>query len=354
MKKPLLIFFALGSIGLNLSAQTSVQKVLIEEHTGAWCGYCPDGHVVMDQVLAAYPNAIGAMVHNNDGMDMGAGNTLSSFYVSGFPQATINRQGDAISRSAWNTATSNALNGGLTSVTVSFDSVLYNPVTRKLNVFIKAEFTGNESGDIRFNGILLEDDVTGTGTGFDQTNYYNGTSGHPMYGLGNPIVGYVHDKVARAYFGSAFGTPNSLPTSITAGESFQKRYTYTVPVGYDDTKLTIIGMVSRYDGSTTTSREIINVESTNVITQVNYNVGVDEQASIINAVYPNPTEGIVNIITNVDGVQPLTVTNMLGEVVLSKEVNLVSGALFSIDLTGQPAGLYLLTVGNSSQRIVKK
>ncbi len=354
MKKHLL--FALGVLlaGTQLQAQTSVQKVLLEEHTGSWCGYCPDGHIIMDDVLNTYPNAIGVMVHNSDGMDISTGNTLSAFYVSGFPQATLNRQGDAVSRSIWMTSTSSMLSAGTTTVDVSFDSVLFNPTTRKLNVFVRASFTGNESGDIRFNGILVEDDITGSGSDYNQTNYYNSTSGHPMYGLGNPIVGYVHDKVARYYFGGAYGTAASLPTSIASGESFQKRYTYTVPASFDETKLSVIGMVSRYNGGSTADRPIINANSTSTITIVNYNVGIEEETYAFNAVYPNPTTGIVNIAPALEGLQLLTVTNMLGEIVLSKEVNMVAGSPFSIDLSDQPAGIYMLRVGSSTERIIKQ
>lgn len=124
MKKHLLLPFAvIFSVGF-LQAQTSPQKVLIEEHTGAWCGWCPDGHVVLGDVLANHPEAIGVMVHNNDGMDCAGGNTLSAFYVSGFPTATLNRQGDAISRSQWEAVTSNILSGGFSSVTVDRKSVV--------------------------------------------------------------------------------------------------------------------------------------------------------------------------------------------------------------------------------------
>lgn len=354
MKKHLLFTFGIILAGSLLQAQTSTQKVLIEEHTGAWCGWCPDGHVVLDNVLSTYPNAIGVMVHNTDGMDMSSGNALSAFYVSGFPMATINRESSAIDRGQWASATSSILSGGNSSVTVSFDSVLYNPTTRKMNVYLRADFTGNETGNLRFNGIIVEDNITGTGSDYNQANYLNGTSGHPMYGLGNPIIGYVHDRVARYYLGSAFGTAGVIPTTVTAGETYYKHYVYTVPAAYDDTELSLVGMVSRYNGTGTTEREIINAESTSNITIVNYNVGIDEETEGFNSVYPNPTTGIVNINPAIDGIKQLTVTNMLGEVVISKEVLVVAGGVFNVDLTEQPAGIYLVKLGSASQRIIKQ
>lgn len=354
MKQSYTILFVLISLSLGLGAQTSVQKVLIEEHTGAWCGYCVDGHVILDNVLSTYPNAIGVMVHNGDGMDFSAGNTVANFYVGGFPQATINRSSDAISRSAWMSTTSAQLSAGPSSVEVSFDSVLYNPTTRKLNVFVRAKFTGNESGNLRFNGILVEDGVTGTGSDYNQTNYYNGTSGHPMYGLGNPIVGYVHDKVARAYFGGAWGTVGTLPTTITAGEEYTHRFIYNVPASVDDTKMWVVGMVSRYDGTGTTQRKIINANSTSNITLVNYNVSIDEVKESINAIYPNPTSGIFNVNPAIDGEHELSIINSTGQTIFTQIYTTTAGTPVTIDITSQPAGIYMVKFGNTVQRIVKQ
>jgi hypothetical protein len=116
----------------------------------------------------------------------------------------------------------------------------------------------------------------------------------------------------------------------------------------------LVGMVSRYNGNTTSDREVINSISTSNITLVNYNVGIEEEVEGFNSVYPNPSTGIVNINPAIDGNKQLTVTNMLGEVVLSKELNVIAGGIFTIDLTEQPAGIYLVKLGNASQRIIKQ
>jgi hypothetical protein len=47
--------------------------------------------------------------------------------------------------------------------------------------------------------------MAGTGSGWDQTNAYNGVTGHPMAGRGNPIVGYIHNKVERRLLGGTWG-----------------------------------------------------------------------------------------------------------------------------------------------------
>jgi len=38
-----------ASITAGTNAQ--IKNVLLEQHTGAWCGWCVDGTVVMDEIL---------------------------------------------------------------------------------------------------------------------------------------------------------------------------------------------------------------------------------------------------------------------------------------------------------------
>jgi hypothetical protein len=46
------------------------KKVLLEEFTGAWCDWCVDGHLRVEQMMAATPNRIiPVMVHSGDGME---------------------------------------------------------------------------------------------------------------------------------------------------------------------------------------------------------------------------------------------------------------------------------------------
>jgi uncharacterized repeat protein (TIGR03803 family) len=84
-------------------------------------------------------------------------------------------------------------------------------------------------------------------------------------------------------------------------------------------------------------------------------VGINNYFSDIGfTIYPNPTTGIINISTSVNGVQFGSVTNILGELVLNKEINFVAGTPFTIDISNQPSGIYLLRVGNSIKRIIKQ
>ena len=149
---------------------------------------------------------------------------------------------------------------GVSSVTVSFDSVLYNNVTRQIDVYLKAMFTGTVSGDIRFNCIIIEDSVVGTGSGYNQVNAYNTTAGHTYYGAGNPIVGLPHRYVARDFLGGTWGTSGVIPASVNFGSVATYHYSYTVPANFDEQKISLVGLVSLYSASGVTNRPILNAD----------------------------------------------------------------------------------------------
>ena len=59
MKKPLLALTMIGAFAGASMAQTLVtnqptnKKVILEDFSGIYCGFCPDGHVVADDMVAA-------------------------------------------------------------------------------------------------------------------------------------------------------------------------------------------------------------------------------------------------------------------------------------------------------------
>lgn len=69
------------------------RKVLMEEFTGTWCGYCPAGAVGMELLARDYPDTfVGVAAHysNGDPMEVSAYNQLVT-EVSGFPSCFLNR-----------------------------------------------------------------------------------------------------------------------------------------------------------------------------------------------------------------------------------------------------------------------
>ncbi|HIO72090.1 MAG TPA: Omp28-related outer membrane protein, partial [Flavobacteriales bacterium] len=203
------------------------RQVLIEEFTGAWCGYCPDGHTKSDNLMNTYPNVSAVMIHAGTATDaMKFTESLdiaAEFSATSFPGAMIDRvlfDGfDKVphtrSNSNWENHTAERVNA-YSPVDVSI-SKSYNSATRVIDATVTADFVDYAAGDIRINLFVVEDNVTGTGSGYDQANYLNTTPGSPFEGLGNPIVGYNHRHVLRAVPSGVPGTSGVIPGIVSPG-----------------------------------------------------------------------------------------------------------------------------------------
>lgn len=259
MKKTLLLTVLALVLASPLIGQFSIKKVVFEEFTGAWCQYCADGSYRAEQMENNYPEALMLAVHNGDAMEMAEGTELASFYGPSYPQALFNRGGALVSRGTWSSTMSGLLQGA-GSVTVTFDSVGYNAQTRQITAEVTALFTGAESGDLRLNLAIAEDGVTGTGSGYNQVNSDNSTPGHPYQGAGNPIIGFNHRHVARAYLEGAWGLAGLIPSPANFGTTVSHTFTYTIPANFDESKIELVAFVSRYDGNGLGDRAILNGE----------------------------------------------------------------------------------------------
>jgi hypothetical protein len=311
------------------------KKVLVEQATGAWCGYCPDGTVVMKDILQSYPNAIGITLHNGDAMAFTDGNTVNSTYVSGYPAGMVDRvkfpdqTAVGFSRNAWKAKTAERL---ATPVPIHVEaSHTYDMATRQVNVTVKATFYENMSGDFRFNCYIIEDSLTGTGSQWAQANYYNATAGHPMYGLGNPIVGYVHNLVTRQMLGGPWGTAGVVPATVTKGSTFEKTYTYTLPAAYRPQHISLVALLQHYS-TNVNDREILNADKY----KLHYYIGLDEQEIVeyVN-LYPNPAGNTLNVafeLTQPSGVK-LEVVNMMGQVILTENYGMTMQGPSSITVS---------------------
>jgi hypothetical protein len=360
MKKTLLALLLTAATMPLLQAQ-AVQKVLVEEYTGAWCGYCPDGALILEDVLNANPNAIAASVHNSDAMYNSIGGTMQSFYNPAYPQATINRNSAPISRGAWASAVNTALQKSPV-VAVSIDSAGFDIGTRTLKVKIKATFLRDTTGQMRFNMYLTEDDVVGSGSGYDQVNYYNSTSGHPLQGLGNPILNYQHNHVFRDAAGGAWGTNGVIPSTVTAGEDFWHTYTKVIPVGWDINNMHIIGMVNHHG---TTMRPTLNAEEVpfSFATSI---FGGSAATGLEMEIYPNPlqTRSTIGFNLTESGHVMLEVYSVTGQKVRVLANDVTNSGMHTMywdgmDQSGSPVadGLYIVRLsteagGSISKRIM--
>lgn len=335
MKKLYALGLTIAATALTAQAQFSIQKVVMEEFTGAWCQYCADGAVKADQVEANYADAMVISVHDGDAMEVPEGVDMASFYGPAYPQALINRSGALVSRGAWSSTVGTALQGA-SAVTVSLDSITYNASTRTFNATVKAMFTGPESGDMRLNLIVVEDNLTGSGSGWNQVNADNNTPGHPYYQAGNPIIGFNHRHVMRTMLDGAWGVAGVIPSTVNFGTTATRNYTFTLPAGWKPWDVSFVAIVQKY-GAAVNEREIINGEEFLLSNLVVGNAAQLDHSKSYMTVSPNPISDVSKITYTLQsaGQIRLEVLNMLGQHVATLGEGIMNEGVHTITWDGR-------------------
>jgi hypothetical protein len=362
------------SFGIFVNNGVSGEKhVFVEEGTGAWCGYCPDGHLRMKDIIDQIPSTVAVMHHNNDGMTNTNSNTINSTYQTGFPYGMIDRvlfDGETTvgqNRGLWANRVASQINAS-TPFDIKITSKTWDAATRKINFTVEVKSVDYAQGDIRINGLVVENNIRGAaGNNFSQHNYYSKTGGavggssHPLYNESDVIDGYNHQHVVRSIPSGAWGTANVIPTLVAPNATYTQSYTYTLPAETSVTlpgatdpirgmnkaeDIVLVAFVSYYNADIT-KRVVMN--SSEVTLFGGYNgVSTPVKTEVATTVYPNPTSGLttVNFTLASAASTAVEVYDMLGNKVLTaNEGQYTSGehtVAFSADALSN--GMYLVQV----------
>ena len=280
MKKNLLLlvvtFLSVATTSFaQLFVSTGTQKyVLLEEATGTWTGFAPDGHQnIMEIIEPSIPRAVVISWHNGDSMTL-AGDPFctGTGYITGFPTATIDRApvGSAVGRSRpWQDSVT-----ARTVITPNFRvnmNSTYNPVSRLLTVTVTGEALTSLTGNWNLNAVVTEDSISSATYPQNSLLTASTTSctGLPnwFFGLGTTLSSpsvYAHMNVARkilATGGSIWG--DAAFVNPAAGVTASRTYSYILPMGYNANFVNVVGMVQKM-GATTTDRVVENAISSKV------------------------------------------------------------------------------------------
>ncbi len=221
----LLTFFTLATFAQTIvSTDPENKKVVLEEFTGITCGYCPDGHVIAQNIQNNNPgNVFLINIHQggfanpgNTGFDFRTpfGNALAAQVGANFyPSATINRNSNALSRNAWTSAANTAL-GQSSDVNVGVEADI-DVQTNTITVHVEAFYTADSPESTnKLNIALLQNNTIGP-----QTDYANGntTEYNHMHRLVWLITGQWGEVI----------------TTTTAGTFIDETYTYDIPDDYN-------------------------------------------------------------------------------------------------------------------------
>ena len=219
------------------------RKVVIEDYTGTWCGFCPALVVAIDTLKASTEHIAIVSIHKTassypDPLDFpGITDLQAEFGVGdGFPKAQINRTEAWVARSGPEFVISDtgilAMAGSETNVSIAINSQL---IGSNLTVDASVVYRNGSAAGDKLVVYLLESGVVA-----DQANYFNETPGHPFEGMGNPIENYVHEDGLRNSLSALFGDP--IPET-TAFQVFKKNYSFEIPSNYVGDNLSFVVMV---------------------------------------------------------------------------------------------------------------
>lgn len=213
-------------------------KIVAEEVTGTWCGYCVRGIVAMEKMRAEHPDDyIGIAVHCGSvnwpdamALDREIYNDLlfSSLGMTGYPHCTINRQKKTTGDPA-NIPTyyEQAKAGNKPKVGVVL-TASYDAATDQLTAHTEMLGCTDETGaDYRPVFVMIENEVRGRGAGYYQSNYYSGSKGMGNFGDWPEVVPdslMVYPDVARAIYGTYDGVEGLFPSDIDQGAIYTADY----------------------------------------------------------------------------------------------------------------------------------
>jgi hypothetical protein len=222
------------------------RTAILEDFTGVRCQYCPNGHVIAEEIKANYPDRfIIIATHGGIYATPAAGwanfttpyadALINQSRVAGFPAGTISRLnpddigaspqvdgGLAMNRNDWSTAAEMTM--GMPSPVNLGAKATFDSVSRLLTIKVDIYYTQEETVANNLNIGIVQDNLV---------SRQSTTSGIKSK--------YIQNNVLRDYLTGQWG--EVITESKAAGSKITKTYTYTVPQDYNGTGTTGGGAV---------------------------------------------------------------------------------------------------------------
>ena len=232
-----ILFFLLWApfVGAQTIVSTAPEnaKVILEEFTGIYCVYCPQGHAIAQNIQNQNPgNVFLINIHqgsyaNPNGNDPDFrtqwGNAIAAqSNLVGYPAGTVNRHyypgtaqnggtGTAQSRGTW-ASTANQTLANASYLNMATEASV-DVSTGEMTVLVEAYYTGSSPEPSNFlNVALLQNNTLGPQTGGNAGNNYN-----HMHRLVDMITGQWGVEI----------------TQTMAGDFHAQTFTYQIPADYN-------------------------------------------------------------------------------------------------------------------------
>lgn len=218
---------------VSVSGLIPVKRMVCEEFTGTWCGYCPRGIVGFEYMYEKYPdNFIGIAVHKRDALET---SSYSSLTTTSYPNCVINRNmsvmldpNSTTLESQWKDMKDEIPAADITAEAI-FDSEKSKTFTAKVTTTFIVK---KQSANYRLAFVVTENNVSG----YQQSNYFAG-AGYEMGGF-EKMGSYASidmQHVAREIYGFT-GIAGSIPSNYAVEEPLEYEHTFDTPSNIQDSK----------------------------------------------------------------------------------------------------------------------
>jgi hypothetical protein len=231
----------LASAQVNVTTATTKRVAVLEEYTGNYCTFCPDGHKRADQIEATHGNNVITLKIQTGGfagtdpifggnLKTTTGETIVSHFsssISGYPSGSVNRASGmlGIGRDQW-AAKVNEIVAQNSPVNVHVESAI-DVTTRELTIDVEYYYTADEANSTNYLHI-----------GYYQDNIpayqYNSNTYYPARVYMSEIELYEFDHCFRDNLTPtpSSGTWGDLISSTTTGSTAIVSKTITLPASF--------------------------------------------------------------------------------------------------------------------------
>ena len=342
-----------GSLYLTSTDVVYPHRVIAEEGTGAWCGWCVRGIVGMENMRKKYPETfIPIAIHygrnnNGDGLEIDRTKSYAYIefiknYISSFPTCIIDRK-----------YASDPFNG-IEDVyneeqdkpclfDYKYKSLTYNPSTGLVSATVTTTSAFNfKNTNYATAFVVVEDSLTTTNP---QANYYADNAYGEMGGFENlpaSINNQNYNDVALGIYSNWQGDP-SFTGVLTAGAPKDYSYSFTLPAIKNQKNVRIISLL--IDANT---NAIVNAASAPLLANNTTGIKTLAKKDEINIAVNRISENMLTVTSSkaLDSEIYLYMSN--GEMISSGRI-LGTQATLTVPST---RGVYIVKVAGKTTKIV--
>ena len=344
------LFLVIAAVAQD-DKQTFTRMILIEQFTGADCGWCPSGAERIATAISGNSNIVWIKYHAGFGTDFltnDIATAMTVFYGGStyapavmFDRTHFNTSSPAPVMSVGQVSDIRNYLAQAKAVTTTCKvyppELSYNPATRHLSGTVSGRFGDNSYNEnTRLIVFIVEDSLVGR-----QSDYNNGTQ-----------YSFVHMGTVRAAVTDMWG--DTLSVDADNNNSFSYTVDYTLPDSYVYKNCCVVALVWQYDPDDVNNCPVLNAAQSEYLDRT---LGIGEVADgCALRLFPNPAHDIVTVETSA---LPATtchidILDAAGRRLLSQPA---ASATVQLSISHLPAGLYILRLttpdGTATRQLVK-